>query len=104
MKCVNTWTVSVAEAEQTTLEWPKQYRIIPSKYPPISLFEECVEADLLDELYAIESLTNERILEEVGTLSLVRPEDRITGAGSSPVMAAFTHATEGRFSDGSYGA
>lgn len=96
--------VSVVKAKKAILDWVHQYRIIPSKYPPIPLFEGCVDPELLDELYAIESLTNERILEEVGALNLVRTEDRISGLGASVVMAAFTHTSVGRFSDGSFGA
>ena len=57
-------------------------------------------------LAEIEGLTNPRIREDMGSLSLI-PEDRwIVGPGSTPVMAAFTHLNpEGsRFSDGSFGA
>jgi len=96
--------VNVASAVPVTLTWEYQYRIIPSKYPPIDLFENCVDPDLLEELYAVEALTNERLLEAAGTLSLVRPEDRLSGVGSSPVMAAFTHVSKGRFTDGTFGA
>ena len=41
----------------------------------------------------------------VGDLGLVHPNDRITGPGTTPIMAAFTHlnAEGSRFSDGSYG-
>jgi hypothetical protein len=95
---------NVVKAEPVIPDWINQYRIIPSKYPPISLFEDCADPDLLEELYAVESLTNDRLLEEVGALSLVRPEDRMSGTGSSPVMAAFTHASKGRFTDGTFGA
>lgn len=94
----------MVEANTVELEWPRQYRLVPSKYPPIALFEGCVDAELLDELFAIEALTNDRLLEEAGVLSLVRPEDRIVGPGSSPVMAAFTHPSEGRFTDSHFGA
>jgi len=88
------------------LDWPRQYRIIPSIYPPIDFFENLVDADLMDALHYIESLTNERLRNEVGDISLVSPEDRVSGPGSSPVMAAFTHISldcPNRFSDGSYG-
>lgn len=53
----------------------------------------------------IEGLTNDRLREEVGDLILVPEEDRISGPGTTPIMAAFTHLNpEGsRFSDGSYG-
>lgn len=88
------------------LDWSQQYRIIPSEYPPINFFERLVEADLMEELYYIESLTNDRLRDAVGDIALVPPEDRIVGPGSSPIMAAFTHASldcPSRFSNGSYG-
>lgn len=88
------------------LDWEQQYRIIASEYPPINFFERLVEPSLMDELYFIESLTNDRLRDEVGDISLVPMEDRQAGPGTSPVMAAFTHVskdTPSRFSDGSYG-
>ena len=88
------------------LDWPNQYRIIPSEYPPINFFERLVEPELMDELFYIESLTNDRLRDEVGDIALVPTEDRISGPGTSPVMAAFTHISpdnQSRFSDGSYG-
>lgn len=88
------------------LDWPHQYRIIPSEYPPINFFEQLVDPGLMDELYYLESLTNDRLRDEAGDITLVPAEDRITGPGASPVMAAFTHASldsPSRFSDGSYG-
>jgi hypothetical protein len=56
-------------------------------------------------VFAIEALTNLRIRDQIGQLQLVAPEDRVSGAGSTVIMAAFTHLNpEGsRFSDGSYG-
>lgn len=88
------------------LNWEKQYRIIPSEYPAINFFENLVEPELMEELYYIESLTNERLRDEVGDISLVPAKDRISGPGSSPVMAAFTHTTPdcpSRFSNGKFG-
>ena len=88
------------------LDWDHQYRVISSEFPPINFFENLVDPALMDELYYIESLTNERLRDEAGDIALIAPEDRITGQGSSPVMAAFTHtsmACPSRFSDGSYG-
>ena len=56
-------------------------------------------------MFAIEALTNPRIRDEIGQLQLVPADERVSGAGSTMVMAAFTHLNpEGsRFSDGSYG-
>ncbi len=50
----------------------------------------------------LESLTNERIRDEMGELHLVPQEDRVFGPGASVIMASFTHRNpEGsRFSDG----
>ncbi len=90
----------------TMLDWPQQYRVIPSEYPPINFFERLVDPDLMDELFFIESLTNDRLRDEVGDIALVPAQDRISGPGTSPIMAAFTHispASPSRFSDGRYG-
>ena len=56
-------------------------------------------------VFAIEALTNPRIRDEIGQLQLVPPDERVSGPGSTPIMAAFTHLNpEGsRFSNGSYG-
>ncbi len=86
------------------LDWDSQFRIIPSKFPPINFFEGLVDPALMEEAFYIESLTNDRLREEAGQITLVQPEDRVSGPGSTPVMAAFTHiGIESRFSDGSYG-
>jgi len=96
----------VSHPPVTELDWPHLYRIVSSEYPPINFFEQLVDPELMDELYSIESLTNDRLRDEAGDIALVPAEDRITGPGASPVMAAFTHASPdcpSRFSDGSYG-
>lgn len=85
--------------------WDRAVRIIPSCYPPIGLFEEVARPEDLDSVFAVEAITNDRIQQEVGRLDLVPPGERISGPGTSPIMAAFTHPnTAGsRFSPGSYG-
>ena len=91
-------------ATEVTLAWEHQYRIISSEYPPINFFERLVRRELMDALYYVESLTNDRLRDEVGDIALVAVEDRVSGPGASVVMAAFTHIGEpSRFSDGSYG-
>lgn len=88
------------------LDWPHQFRVIPSEYPPINFFERLVNPELMEELFYTESLTNDRLRDEVGDIALVPAEDRIAGVGASTVMAAFTHVSSvspSRFSDGSYG-
>jgi hypothetical protein len=81
-----------------------QYRIVPSIFPPVSLFETLVSPDELEVLYAIESLTNDRLQAEAGNLHLLPKEEWVTGPGASVVMAAFTHiGRPSRFSAGDYG-
>lgn len=88
----------------TELDWDHQYRIVPSAFPPIDFFERLVEPELIEALFAIEALTNDRLRDAVGEIALVDPEDRVSGPGASPVMAAFTHlGRESRFSDGTFG-
>lgn len=67
------------------------YRLIPSRYPPINVLERVASAEHFEILFEIESLTNDRLRDEVGDIALVPKEDRIFGAGSSLIMASFTH-------------
>jgi RES domain-containing protein len=87
------------------LDWNPACRIIPSRFPAINLFERVAGAEDFDALYALEAMTNARIRDEVGDISLVPPDERLFGDGSSCIMAAFTHLNPhgSRFSDGSYG-
>lgn len=87
------------------IRWSHAYRIVPSRFPPVGVFDRIADPRDLDALFAIEAMTNPRLREEAGELRLVAPDRRISGPGSTPVMAAFTHLNpEGsRFSDGSWG-
>ena len=86
-------------------EWRQSYRLIPSRYPTVGLYDRVADPADLDAVFAIEALTNPCIRDDIGQLQLVPPAERLSGAGSTMVMAAFTHLNpEGsRFSDGSYG-
>ena len=87
------------------LGWHPAYRVIPSRFPSINLFDHVASHEDFDALYALEAMTNDRIRDEVGEICLVPVEERLFGNGSSPIMAAFTHLNPqgSRFSDGSYG-
>ena len=98
---------AVAGAEKVSrVAWKPSYRLVPSRFPPIQLFERVADPADLEAVIAIESLTNDRLRDEVGEIRLVAPEDRLSGPGASPIMAAFTHVNPegGRFTDGTYGA
>jgi hypothetical protein len=85
--------------------WRPCYRLVPSRFPPIGLFDRVADPADLDAVFAVENLTNPRLRQEAGDMSLVPLDERVTGPGTTPIMAAFTHLDpEGsRFSDGSYG-
>ncbi|WP_299018659.1 RES family NAD+ phosphorylase [uncultured Photobacterium sp.] len=83
------------------------YRLIPSKYPPINLYEDVADASQLDAVFAIEALTNPRLAEEVGNFACVPVEERLVGIPHcSYVMAAFTHVNPdgARFNTADFGA
>jgi hypothetical protein len=98
-------TIDPAKIPLGHTAWRPSYRLIPTRYPTVGLYDRVADPADLDVVFAIEALTNPRIREELGELQLVAPEERVSGAGSTPIMAAFTHLNpEGsRFSDGSYG-
>jgi hypothetical protein len=90
---------------QRRIRWQPAWRIVPSRYPAVGPWDRIVAPADFEALAAIEALTNPRLRQELGVLSLTPRERWLTGPGSTPVMAAFTHLNpEGsRFSDGSFG-
>jgi len=97
--------MSIALPPLKRIRWSHAYRIVPSRFPPIGVYDRVADPADLDAVFAIEALTNPRLREEAGALQLIPKGRRISGPGSTPVMAAFTHLNpEGsRFSDGSWG-
>ena len=95
----------VTDPVVTDVAWSPCHRLIASRFPTVGLFDRIASPADLDVAFAIEGLTNPRLRQDLGQLSLVPPEDRITGPGATMVMAAFTHPNPlgSRFSDGSYG-
>jgi hypothetical protein len=80
------------------------YRLIPSHFPPIALFENLLDPTELEAAYALESLTNDRLQDQAGNIALIAPEDRVTGTGTTAIMAAFTNTgIPSRFTDGRFG-
>ena len=87
------------------VEWKPSYRIVPSRFPPVGLYDRVADPADLEAVFAVENLTNPRIRQEAGDISLVPPEDRVSGPGTTPIMSAFTHLNPegGRFGDGTFG-
>jgi len=88
------------------IDWPESHRIIRSIYPPIFLFEDIADPADWDLIASAEAKTNPRVRDEIGDLTLVPVERRVSGSSASIVMGAFTHCSvdrKSRFSDGTYG-
>jgi len=87
------------------VRWQQACRIVPTRYPSVTLFDRVADASDFEALYALEAMTNERAREELGQVERVPAGDRVYGPGSGPIMAAFTHVNVlgSRFSDGEHG-
>ena len=87
------------------IAWQPSWRIIPSRFPPIPLFERVTDPKDLEAVIELDALTDPQLRNEVGNIRLVPPEDRVSGPGASVIMAAFTHMNPNgsRFSNGAYG-
>ncbi len=82
----------------------KVHRLVPSKFPPVLLFDWAESKEELEAIAALEGLTNPRLKTELGEIHLVPESEWVSGVGSTPIMAAFTHIGHAsRFTDGSFG-
>lgn len=90
----------------TRVVWARTHRLVLARYPRIDLYDDVADPRDWEALASAQARTNPRIWEEIGDLSLVPVERRISGENASWVMAAFTHVSPdrtSRFSDGTYG-
>lgn len=85
--------------------WDKCHRIVSSRFPPVGIFDDVARPEDLEGVFYVEGLTNPRIREEMGSLTLIPREEWLAGPGTTPIMAAFTHPNPSgsRFSDGALG-
>ncbi|HEY4784331.1 MAG TPA: hypothetical protein VIH54_21090, partial [Chthoniobacterales bacterium] len=68
------------------------HRLIPSRYPPVGLFDEVASPEDLDLLFELESWTNDRISAELGVIQSIPRNEWVTGRPQATViMAAFCH-------------
>ncbi|MGF1723559.1 RES family NAD+ phosphorylase [Photobacterium nomapromontoriensis] len=86
----------------------KGHRLINTKYPPIDLFDNVASPEEFEMLYAIQAMTNPRLRDEVGDITLIHSSEIPFHCerGRSYAMAPFTHINPngGRFNDGYFGA
>jgi hypothetical protein len=85
--------------------WKSCWRIIPTRYPEERLLDRVTDPGDRDAVEQLEQMTNERMRQDRDEVSHVPPAERVTGPGSTYIMAPFTYMNpEGsRFSDGSFG-
>ncbi|MGO2497203.1 MAG: hypothetical protein ACTH6I_04210 [Vibrio litoralis] len=83
------------------------FRLIPSKYPTINLFDDVANEDEFAALYELQALTNPRLANEVGDMSLLDQKEIPFHCkrGRSYAIAAFTHINRdgSRFANGQHG-
>lgn len=88
------------------VDWHVSHRIIRTIYPPVWLFEDIADPADWDLIASAEAKTNPRVRDQVGDLTLVPVNRRVSGPSASLAMGAFTHVSTdrpGRFSNGRYG-
>lgn len=98
--------VSLEALPQLPSRQRRAYRLVNSKFPPISVFDDVANADEFQALYELQALTNPRLKNQAGRLDLIPPENIPFGIpGCSYAVAPFTHVNPdgSRFSDGSFG-
>lgn len=91
---------------QCELQDQQGVRLVNSKFPPISLFEDVASPEEFDALFALQALTNPRLLNEMGLLNLLPARERPLGiVGAGYAVAPFTHVNPqgSRFSNGDFG-
>ncbi|MGC4029269.1 MAG: RES family NAD+ phosphorylase [Steroidobacteraceae bacterium] len=97
--------INIAAIAVRRVRWQPAWRLIPSRYPAVGPWDRIADPADFDALAQLEGLTNPRLRTNPGALPGIPCERWLTGAGSTPVMAAFAHLNpEGsRFSDGRFG-
>lgn len=85
----------------------RTHRLVPSRFPPIGVFDQVATREDAIAAMQLESLTNDRIRIAIERSELMPAEDWVTGVpGATSVMAAFLHAAPegGRFTGAHLGA
>jgi RES domain-containing protein len=99
--------LTAAAAPPIRLRFLDTHRLIPSRYPPVGLFDAVAAPADLELVFALEGWTNDRISAELGVIRRLPASEWVVGsAHASVVMAAFCHPHPGgsRFNDATIGA
>ena len=85
----------------------RTHRLVPSRFPPIGVFDHVASPDDAIAAMELESLTNDRIRIALERSAVMATDDWVTGVpGATMIMAAFLHAAPegGRFNGPRLGA
>jgi RES domain len=88
-------------APAARVSWRRTCRLVPSRFPPVGLFDRIASAGDLDALIELEGWTNDRLSGELGILTNIPIDEWVVGrVMASVIMAPFCHLAEGggRFS------
>jgi RES domain-containing protein len=94
---VTTWPAARLQGQPT-------FRLIPSLFPPIAVFDLGLSAEEAAAAFELEAATNDRLVDVRGRLRALPSDAVATGAGAGFAMAAFLHGGPGRFNDAAMGA
>ena len=76
----------------TRIRLMSTHRLIPSRYPPVGLFDLIAEPGDLETIIELEGWTNDRISAELGVFRKIPSTEWVVGrAMASVIMAAFCH-------------
>lgn len=92
----------------TNISWCPSYRIVPTKYPALQIFEQISDKNDLEALLEIEAMTDDLARQMLGNLKLISAEDSIIGQGADRIMPSFVifdqEPLASRFSSNDFGA
>ena len=91
----------------TQIRLDNTHRLIPSRYPPVGIFDSIAEPDDLEPIIELEGWTNDRISAELGVIGRIPSTEWVVGRPmASVIMAAFCHPDPqgARFNDADLGA
>jgi hypothetical protein len=99
----------VAEANPpfSNIRFVNTVRLVPSRYPTVGILDQIASPEDLNAVIELETWTNDRISNELGTLHRISEEEWVIGEPmSSVIMAAFCHPRDegGRFNGSDRGA
>jgi hypothetical protein len=77
--------IDPAAVPVASVQWNPCYRLIASRFPTVGLFDSVTSPEALEAVFAVESLTNDRLRDEVGDWELVPPAERVVGPGATPI-------------------